>query len=118
MHDVAETIVAIERSCLAADHALDDGDLVAVQQAIAEQDALQVTLEAHFAEYPGSSPARDRAVAARVAGILEFRARQLERLGAYRDALRERLDGIGKVRRLNRGVGRHVEAPRHFDEAR
>ena len=115
---VVETILRLERSCLRAEKALASGALEGVQAAIGEQNALQAELFGHFAAEPALSPANDRTVAKRVAGILAYREDQLRRLSAYRDEIGRRLSLIGKVRNFNRAIGRHVAAPRHFNEAR
>lgn len=106
-----ETLIAIERCCLAADAAIVERDWSGVASALERQAALTAELAALFGAAPAASPLGDPAIAQRVRGILAFRDDQLARLRAYRDDVSRRLDAIGRMRALSRSIG-DANAPR------
>lgn len=116
--NVVGAILAMERSCLEVESALVERRFEDAQKGLLVQGLLTDELRRLFELQPAYAPASDPAVAKRIAGIYSFREEQLRRLRAYRDEVSNRLDGIARVRRFNRGIGRHVEPARHYDEPR
>jgi hypothetical protein len=102
---VVRAIIALERSCLAAENALTERRWPDVEAAFADQALLTSQLAALFAGSPETSPAGDEQVAQRIDGVLTYREGQLERLRAYHAEVATRLESIGKVRAFSRSIG-------------
>jgi hypothetical protein len=112
---VAETIVALERSCLQADAAMVERRWSDVDAEFRAQAELTAELGRLFAEAPRTAPDGDAKVAARVRGILAYREDQLRRLCSYRDEIGARLQTIGKVNALSRSLAKHAGAAQLYD---
>jgi hypothetical protein len=112
---VVTTIIALERSCLAAESALAERNPNDVQVAFVEQMRLTAELARLFAAAPETAPANDAKVAQRLDGILAYRDGQLERLRTYRDTTVGRLESIGKVRAFSRSIGKYDRAGSLYD---
>jgi hypothetical protein len=104
---IVGAILAFERSCLSAEAALVERRWKDVTAAFEAQTRLTEELAELFRRAPDLAPARDPKVAQRIRGILVYRADQLRRLEAYRDAVGRRLASIGKIRELSRTMRRH-----------
>jgi hypothetical protein len=103
--EIVEAILALERSCLAADAALVERRWRDLTAAFREQARLTARLADLFATSPECSPERDPRVRKRLHGVFVYREDQLRRLRAYRDEVGSRLRTIGKMRAFSRAVG-------------
>ena len=112
---VARTIVALERSCLAADAAIVERRWDDVAAALRAQAALTEELAAVFEAAPHTAPDNDAKVATRVRGILAYRDDQLRRLRAYHAEVGTRLRSIGRVNAFARSLGKGAHAARVLD---
>jgi hypothetical protein len=102
--EVVEAILALERSCLAADAAIVERRWGDIKAAVDEQSRLTQRLAELFAQAPEYGP-QDPRVQKRLTGVLAYREDQLRRLRAYRDEVGERLRTLAKLRAFRRGVG-------------
>ncbi len=112
---VVETVIALERSCLAADAALVERRWPDVDAAFRAQIDLTARLAELFEAAPETAPANDAKVAQRIRGILAYRDDQLRRLSSYRDDVAVRLSSIGKVNAFARSFGKHAASARLLD---
>ena len=102
---VADTILALERSCLEAESAFVERRWDDVERAFGAQSALTGELGRLFVAEPQTAPENDVKVEQRVRGILAYRDDQLRRMRVYHADVESRLQSIGKVRALSRSIG-------------
>ena len=112
---VVESIIALERSCLAADAAIVERRWSDLDVVFADQQALTDRLVAIFFAVPEVSPERDARVMTRLRGVLAYRDDQLRRLRAYHEGVTERLRSLERMRRFSRSIGTHVAPARVLD---
>jgi hypothetical protein len=112
---VVRILLALERSCLDVDAALVERRWPEVESALAAQAGLTDDLGALFEAAPELAPEREEKIAARVRGILSYRADQLHRLQAFNAEVGTSLQSIGRMNNMSRSLGRRDPAGKVLD---